>query len=180
MAAAAIGPSRLSADAPSYTEYQVKGAFLFNFARFVDWKPDATGADPFVLAILGDDPFGSGLDRSLRGRELNGQPIEIRRIRDLAELDDAQLLFVSRSEASRLENILENVAGRSVLTVADFPGFAKSGGVIELFVRNQSVRFRVNLNAASRAGLRFRPNLLRLAEVIEGAERPAAIEKEQP
>ena len=170
--------SKAAADHTNYTEYQVKGAFLYNFARFVDWNTDAGTAESFDIAILGHDPFGAQLDRSLRGRELDGKPIRIRRIRDLAQLENARLLFVSRSEAVTHKSVLAGLDRRCVLTVADFPGFARSGGVIEFFMKNQSVRFRVNLDAANRAGLRLRPNLLRLAEVVEGAELPAAIEEE--
>ncbi|HET6899288.1 MAG TPA: YfiR family protein, partial [Vicinamibacteria bacterium] len=50
--------------ASSPTEYEVKAAFLYNFARFVEWPPDTfhDGETPFVIAVLGHDPFGSVLD----------------------------------------------------------------------------------------------------------------------
>jgi hypothetical protein len=174
MALALMCPGFASAEPPAYTEYQVKAAFLYNFAKFVDWKPVEASSPEFVIAILGDDPFGESFDRSLAGRRLNGKPIRIRRLADLSETDDVQLLFVSRSEAKRFRRVLRRLKGRPVLTVADAPGFAQAGGMIELFMRNQSVRFRVNLGAATETGLQIQPNLLRLAEVIGEPLLPAS------
>ncbi len=41
-------------------EYQVKAVFLFNFSQFMEWPPDAfpTPDTPFVIGVLGADPFG--------------------------------------------------------------------------------------------------------------------------
>jgi len=67
---------------PSPTEFEVKAAFLYNFARFVEW-PAETGHDPgtpFVIAILGHDPFGAVLDETVAGKTVGGRPIEVRRV----------------------------------------------------------------------------------------------------
>ena len=178
LAVALLCSGLAAAEPPSYSEYQVKGAFLYNFAKLVDWKSVPPDSEEFVIAILGEDPFGEALDRTLGGRELAGYPIRVRRINSLAELRDARMLFVSRSESDKLARVLGLLDGRCVLTVGDSPEFARSGGVIELFMRNQSVRFRVNMSAAARAGLKLRPNLLRLAEIVEEDSSRAAPEPE--
>src|SRR6185295_10763354 len=63
--------------APSPTEYEVKAAFLYNFARFVEWPAEARHdpGTPFVIAVLGHDPFGGVLDETVAGKTVGGRPI---------------------------------------------------------------------------------------------------------
>src|ERR1700722_2656009 len=92
--------------APS--EYQLKAAFLFNFAKFVDWPPGtfATAASPFTICILGRDPFGRDLDDSLRYKTIAYRSIVIRRCQSDSDARTCQILFVSRSESNRIPEIL--------------------------------------------------------------------------
>jgi hypothetical protein len=156
-------------------EYDLKAAFLFNFAQFVDWpaaafpEPDA----PFVIGVLGEDPFGSALDEIVRHETIEGRPFTVQRFRTLEELEDArcQVLFVSRSEAARLEHVLAALAGRSVLTVGDVRQFNASGGIVQLLLVNQKVRVRINVDAAQRERLDISSKLLRVAEVVGDPRR---------
>ena len=162
-----------------YTEYQVKAAFLYNFAKFVEWPEDqVASAVPLVIAIVGRDPFGADLEAALAGKRLGERPIEIRRVRRARELEHAHVVFVSDSERTRVRTVLEKLAERGVLTVADFERFAERGGMIELFLDDNRVRFRINPEAAERAEIKLSANLLRHAEIVggEGGERtpPAA------
>jgi hypothetical protein len=150
------------------TEHQVKAAFLYHFARFVEW-PRPAGADstaPFVFGVLGQDPFGRDLDEVVRGKTIQGRPVTVRRCSGAAEADSMQLLFVSASEAPRLPGILKRLAQRPVLTVGETPDFARAGGIIGFYVQKDRVRFEINLEAARRAGLHLSSKLLTLARIV--------------
>ena len=148
-------------------EYQVKAAFLFNFAKFVEW-PESSFADaraPIVLGIVGDNPFGDDLDRIVTGQMVKGRTIHISKYRSGDDLRACHILFISESEHARVPQILASLQGASVLTVSDIDGFAKGGGVMQLILEEDRVRFAVNLDSATRAKLKINSKLLALAQV---------------
>ena len=153
---------------PVAREYQVKAVFLFNFAQFVEWParafPDA--AAPLVIGVLGQDPFGSALDETVRGEKIGDRPLVVRHFPRVAEVDQCHILFISRSEAGTLDEILATLKSRSILTVADTEGFALRGVMIRFLTENNHIRLRINLDAAKAAGLTLSSKLLRPAEIV--------------
>lgn len=154
-----------SAPAREPSEYDVKAAFLLNFARFVDWPPPRNADhanEPLSICILGDDPFGENLDRLASGESVNDRPIAIRRV---LRWDEAcRILFVSKSERD-LFRILRLV-DPGALTVGEDPAFLREGGMIEFVVENRRVRFDLNLKAAERASIRISSRLLTVARRV--------------
>jgi hypothetical protein len=164
--ALAAGPGR--AQAPP-TEYQVKAVFLFNFSQFVDW-PAAAFADrrsPLVIGVLGRDPFGATLDEIVRGETVNGRPLAVRRYESIEQLDTCHILFIERSQVEQFDTIIAALKGRSILTVGDFAGFARRGGIIRFVTVGNKIRLRVNLVAAQQARLTISSKLLRPAQIVE-------------
>ncbi|HYM10026.1 MAG TPA: YfiR family protein [Bryobacterales bacterium] len=154
-------------------EYQVKAAFLYNFAKFVEWPADKPGGGPFVVGVLGKDPFGAALDQAFGGKTINGRAPQIWRITGVAEARQCQILFVSSSEAKRLPEILGTLRSASVLTVSEIEDFAESGGMIRLRTEENKVRLEINVDAATQAGIRISSKLLALARVVRGEARTA-------
>jgi len=151
-------------------DYDIKAAFLFNFASFVEW-PDAAFADgssPLVIGVLGDDPFGRILEEIVTGEKINGHPLTVRRLASpqLKEATACHILFISRSEARRVRTILQQLRGHPVLTVADLPNFLDAGGAIG-FATEGRVRLMINPTAVRSARLNVSSKLLRLAEVVD-------------
>ena len=160
----------VSAAEPPALEYQVKAAFILNFAKFVEWPAQAfaDAEAPLSIGIFGEDPFGEVLDQMSRDSKLNGRSVVIRRSRFLHELENCQILFFSRSEEASLVESLEALKGSSVLTVGESENFAERSGVIGFVRQDNKVRFEINLASARRAQLKISSKLLSLAsEVIE-------------
>jgi len=156
-----------AAEAPRPTEYEVKAAFLYNFAKFVKW-PDSAHGSPFVVAVMGDDPFGEILDRTFAGKSIDGRKIEVRRVRTPSPPSDAQILFIGASEKPHLAQILKSLEGGSALTVADMEGFTERGGMIAFRLRSEVVNFDINLDQVERARLKMSSQLIRLARNVIG------------
>jgi hypothetical protein len=150
------------------TDYQVKAAYLYNFGRFVEWPANATSkGDFFTVCILGKDPFGAVLDKALAGETIGGKSVVARRISTPQESGNCQILFLSSTEESRLNKIIEAMEKEAVLTVSDMPEFSEHGGMVQFVVEGKRVRFEVNLTAAQNAGLTLRSELLRVATVVK-------------
>ena len=155
-----------AADAP--TENQVQAVFLYNFSRFVEWPPQAFAApsDPFVIGIVGTDPFGARLDEAVHNEQINGHVLTVRRFRSISKLDNCQILFIDRSEFARLEQILSALDHHSTLTVSQADGAAQRGVMIQFATENSRIRLRINVDSARAAGLTISSKLLRPAEII--------------
>jgi len=159
-------------DAPAETmpplEYQLKAVFLFNFAQFVEWPPESfpEAQTPLVIGVLGEDPFGAYLDETVRGETVNNRSLVVHRYRRVEEIETCHVLFISRSEEDRLEQILTSLKGRNILTVGDMTDFARRGGMIRFLIEKNKIRLRVNLAATKDANLVISSKLLRPAEII--------------
>ena len=119
-AALVAGPAATAVAAePAAREYDIKAAFILSFTRFVDWPEPALGSTnaPFVIGILGTDPFGSFLDDLVRNERAHGKPIVVERYTKVGEASRAHILFISRSEDARMESILEKLSGKAILTL---------------------------------------------------------------
>ncbi len=149
-------------------EYQLKAAFLFNFAKFIEWPPSsfANPQSTFEICILGNDPFGTAMDDLLRGKVVAEHPVVVTRRKGIEDARHCQILFISSSEQKRLPAILEALKGTNTLAIGETDGFAASGGVIQFTLEEQHVRFIINTDAAGRAGLQISSKLLALAKVV--------------
>jgi hypothetical protein len=171
VAAAALAVAALAVPLPAGTpmEHQVKAAFLYNFANFVEWPPGALGpaGAPLRVCVVGADPFGGALDDAFREQVVQNRTVEVSRGRTLAAVGHCHIVFLSRSEQSRWPQLLEQLRGTPALTVADGPPLARQGGMVNFVVEAKRVRFEINPAAAEGAGLRISSKLLALARVVE-------------
>jgi hypothetical protein len=154
------------ARAQSPDEYQVKAAFLYNFARFVDWPGEAfsdAGA-PFVVGVIGNDPFGGALDQAINGKNIGGRQMTVRRLKWGQDLRSCHILYISSSERRHLPQIIQSLRGANVLTVGDMDQFNQQGGIINFILETNRVRFEINPRGADQARLRISSKLLALAK----------------
>jgi hypothetical protein len=147
------------------TEYQIKAAFLFNFARFVQWPPKALAdaTSPMIIGVLGENPFHDDLERTIRGKSVDDHPLVVKEFHALTEATNCHILFISTSEKARLPQILKGLKGTSVLTVGEMDHFTESGGMINLVMEGAKIRFQINNDAATTEGLKISSKLLALA-----------------
>jgi hypothetical protein len=156
------------AQAPAATEYQLKAAYLYNFAKFVEWPPESFNSPGAAvqICVLGQNPFGEDLEIAVRNKTVNGRAIRVQQVRKVRGIPTCHILFIASNEASQLEAILEQLRGVSVLTVSDIAGFATHGGMINLVLDNDRIRFEVNAKAACDARLKISSKLLSLAKSV--------------
>lgn len=152
----------------SSIEYQVKAAFLYNFAKFVEWPRDSfpNEKSPINLCVFRHDPFGNFLDEIIRGKAINGRELRSSRIEELPPLKACQIVFVSDREVRRLSDILMSLHGSSALVVGESEEFAERGGEIQFFLEDRKLRFSVNVDAVRRARLVVSSKLLALARIV--------------
>jgi len=157
---AGVRASRVRAQS-AVPENEAKAAFLYNFAKFVEWPEDALARSDFVVGVVGDDQFAAVMERVLHGKVVRDRPLIVRRVTRAGDLDGCHVVYVG--DERQLPDVLQALVTRPVLTVGAREDFATQGGMIAFLVENQKLRFAVNLDAAERANLRISSQLLKLA-----------------
>jgi hypothetical protein len=162
------------AEAAQDVEAQVKAAFVPKLASFVTWPASAFEStnSPFVIGILGDDPFGEQFDADLKSIVVHGRRIVVQRFKDTVPSTEVHLLFIAPSAAPRWAEVQRTLANRPVLTLGDVPAFAKDGGMINFTKMAGKLRFEINLEAAKAAGLQISSRLLQVSTIVRGKEAP--------
>ena len=165
-----VWPLGLLAQSSPYTLYQHKALYLFNFAKYTEWPKEAFSDDsaPFVLGILGQDPFRSDID-IIKGKVIKGRKLVIKYFRSVEEVTGCHLLFICSSETNNLAQILQALDHSHILTIAEAEGFLEQRGMINLVPEQKSpgtqvVSFEINQAAAEKANLKLDAQLLRLAK----------------
>jgi len=149
-------------------EYRFKAVFLFNFTKFVEWPASSFDSPeaPFIIGILGDDPFGSVIDETVASEKVKGHPIVIQRYKQLPDIEHCHLLFISAKEIPVLKDKMQEIQ-RHILTVGDSPDFNIAGGMIRLTTRDNKIKLIINPSAVKAAELNMSSKLLKVAEIFD-------------
>lgn len=157
-------------------EYQIKAVFLEQFTRFIEW-PDSSGisdsSTPFIVSVIGKNPFGSILEQTYAQQMIKNKIVKILYITSPDEINDCHLLFISSSNKTILPEILSRTRGKPILTVSDTNGFAENGVIINFYLSSSKLKFEINEQAVHESGLVMSYMLLNLAKII----KPVRVQK---
>jgi len=161
----------------SDVEAHVKAAYIYNFARFVEWPAGAAG--PVRIGVLGHGDLASPLEEIVRGKSVGGRAIRVTPIGTAAEAECCEILLIERSESKHEKEIAQVLAGKPVLTVSDDENGPREGIMIAFQLVDESVRFQINQEAAVRAGLKISSQLLKVAIPAESTGRKSVVREQQ-
>jgi YfiR/HmsC-like len=152
----------------SSLEYRVKAAFIYNFAKFIEWPPEAFAGPqaPYTICVLGPDPFNEDLDAAVGGNAVQGRRLVVRRLAEVKAATACHILFVGSSDRDKLRAVFEALGSAPTLTIGEDEQFTRLGGCLRFFLAENRVRFEINLAATDRARLKVSAKLLALARVI--------------
>jgi hypothetical protein len=158
--------SYLHAQNKAASEYQVKAVFLFNFTQFIEWPAETFNSpdEPFVIGIIGENPFGTYINETVSGEKYGTHPIVIKNYKKREDIGNCQMLYITSDEQEEVKNILASISQKNILTVNDLPGFTKNGGMVQFYIENNKIRLRINVERSKAAGLNISSKLLSVAE----------------
>lgn len=150
------------------SEDQVKAAYLYNFAKFVEWPeasfPDASA--PIHLCVLNDPSIGARLSQIVKDKQISGRSISVVSIQNAEQGRSCQILFINSAQNWQVEHVIKVLQGASVLTVGEATGFVEQGGIVNFVIQNDQVHFQVNHRAATQSRLRMSARLLSVAKLV--------------
>lgn len=155
-------------DSAELLEYKIKTAFLFNFAKFIDWPANSFNSDTneFTIGIIAPPKLASAT-KILRNKTVKGAPVKIITFESAEELQPCHILFLAENDSKLIADVINKFKNSPVLTVADVSGFASQGGVINFIKVDNTIRFEINPEAAQKKDLKISSKLLSLARIVE-------------
>jgi len=168
IALALLLPGHSLSYAQTVSEDQVKAAYLYNFAKFVEWPAQdfANPTAPIRLCLLSNQSFESELNQIVKGKAVAGHPVTVVPVKNAEQSHSCHILFISSSQDRQAQHIIEALRDTSVLTVGETKGFVEKGGIVNFVLQDDRVQFEVNRRAANQAGLRISSRLLTLAKLV--------------
>jgi hypothetical protein len=156
----------------SVTVPALKAAFLYNFAKFTEWPADALApAQRLSLCVVGDNLVADAVEQVIKGRLVEGHELTVQILKPDGPLRSCHLLYIGGLDAKGARQLLGTLGSAPVLTVSDGDKFAESGGVAQLILENNRMRFAINVVAAQRVRLQLSSKLLSLATIIKKENR---------
>lgn len=154
--------------AQAVNEYELKAAFLYNFAKFVEWPDDAfaSAADPISVCLLGGNPFGDLLQRTVAGKSVQGHGFSVGQISAFPSGHSCHIVFVAGESSKLLRDFEKDGRHPGVLTVGEAPDFTERGGMIGFKLEHGTVHLHINLAAVEAAQVRISSKLLSLAKIV--------------
>ncbi|MBU1053953.1 MAG: YfiR family protein [Proteobacteria bacterium] len=149
-------------------ESKLKAAFIYNFAKFVEWPASTDNAATnqlFVIGILGYNQVAKEL-MAIEDKTVKGKKLSVKTLSNTKQMRDCHVIFISASEQNNLTGILTTIKHKEILTISDMINFTEKGGIIGLVKVENKIRFDINLKAAEESGLKIRSDLLSLAREI--------------
>ena len=151
------------------TEYTMKAIAFEKLSLFVTWQAEAVKNNPsqeFVIAVLGQHPFGDILDEVYKNKKIKDKKVKIVYVNNIKQLKDCQILFVSKTSPNELQKVLDYVKGKSILTISDTDGFAKAGCMINFYLYENKLHFEINQKVMIDEGFTIDYLLLRVCKII--------------
>lgn len=151
------------------SEQEIKAAFMFNFAKFVEWPPQAFPGDssPFVVCSFGKNEVAEALKDGVEGKTVQNRTIAVDVVTTASGAKACQVLYFDMTEVGHLAPILHTLEAAHVLTVGEMETFVGAGGIIGFIVRSNQLRFSINNAEAKKAGLKISSKLLTLAVEVK-------------
>jgi hypothetical protein len=158
---------RVMAQAKTVSEYEVKAAFLYNFTRFIDWPPQTISgsSEPFVIGIIGGNPFGKHLEEVIKGENVGTHPITIVEFNKPDDISKCHILYINSTNTDYIRKVLKSANKQPVLTICESVSFPRLGGHIRFFTEDSKIRFMVNTDATRRSGFKISSKLLSVAKI---------------
>ncbi|MBN2105050.1 YfiR family protein [bacterium] len=151
------------------SEYLLKAVFIEKFTRFIEW-PEChqleDSSKSFIIGILGENPFDVNLAALYKNQKIKNKPVEIRHFRQVDNIRGCDLLFISKSEKNHIQQIVDYLDEKPVLTVGDSDALSGKGVIINMFVSDNKIRFEIDERAMNRAGFRVSYLLLKEAVIV--------------
>ena len=160
---------------PGLSQGQISAAFIFNFAKFTEWPPQAfaDSGTPVTVCFLGAEDVRAAFQSISAGKAVEGRAVLVREVKPTGDVHDCQIVYIDSPNAALRTGVMKNARQCSALVIGTSEDFLARGGMIKLFVESNRMRFDVNVGATGRIKIHLSSKLLALARNVVDLPDPA-------
>lgn len=150
-------------------EYTLKAVYIWRLPSFIEWPNEKEGGNaskPFVISVIGANPFGAKLDELASKRTIHGKKVTVRHLSEVEGIEGSHILFIGRLKEKEMARVLSFTRDRPILTIADRIGASEKGVILNFQIIKSKLHFEINETAAHRSGLVVSSRILRIASRI--------------
>lgn len=144
---------------------KLQTVFIYNFTKHIEW-PESYRQGDFVIGVLGNAAIVEELEELAKNRRVGGQPIVVKKYRDVSEIGKCHILFIPENRSADIGSVLSALKNGSTLIITDKKGLATAGAAINFVVEGNKQKFELNKKNATKYGLKVSSDLERLAIII--------------
>lgn len=149
------------------TASAIKASWIDHFSKFIEWPNINDTTSTFVIKVIGEDEFDGFLNKIYDERSIKNLPVQVYFIKDVNEIGDCHILYISKSKRNLLDNIFETIGSKPILTLGSTYGYAQEGVIINFYTEDNKIRFEFNISAAKEIDLDVSFRLLELAKIVK-------------
>lgn len=149
------------------SEEKLEAVIIGKIAKYIMWKD--TSVDDFTIATL-DTKLYNLFKEIYEGKQIKGKNVYVQNITDISKLGNPNILYISKEHSKNLQTILKNTQSKNILTVSNIRGFTEKNGIVQINFIAQKPKLKINLDEANKENLKVRSSLLRIVDVVKGAE----------
>ncbi len=144
----------------------IEASYIYNIAKLVQWEDPAMRKGSFVIGVMGSNNLYQELVKKYASRTIGQQPIEVRKLPEMAEVDRCHMLFVPAANSHLLSSILKQPNVRTTLIVTDYPGALAQGAVVNFIAARNTLKYEISLPNARRQQIEIGLTLRQLADNV--------------
>lgn len=145
--------------------HELHSMLIFNFIKYVEWPADAKTGD-FIISVYGDDDVFKQLNILYSGRTVKGQNVKVMKANGLADMKNANLIYLADNKSGDFEEVLSEITGKPTLLITDKNGLGEKGSNINFKVVGGKLKFELNETAFNKNNLKVSSSLVSMAIVI--------------
>lgn len=150
--------------ADEITEYDLKAAYLLNFADYVAWP---SPPKPVTICVYGNNPFKAATVDTLMNAKAGQIDAVFKYPRQSEQLAECNILYLAQSEQDNFGKTIALLHDAPVLTVTDIQDGLPQGSMINLITESNRLRFEINVNTVLASKLKISSKLLKLAKIVQ-------------
>lgn len=146
----------------------VMAVLTLNIARFTSWPERIFNAkEPIInLCVIGDNLVQQSFN-NINKKVINNKTLHIINLSRLRNVNQCQLLYVSKMDRNKLKPLLVEMRGVPILTIGENVEFIQAGGMVGLEQVNGKMQIKINLPIIKQSELVISSRLLKLAEIVD-------------
>jgi hypothetical protein len=144
----------------SQNDADTRARWIFNICHGIEWENEEN-IESYSMGVFSSDAEFNALKKLAESRKLNKKGLEVIKYKGLEDIQDLQIIYVTKNENAHLGFVYEKYKGKNVLIISD-RSKEPQYSVININNLNKGKAFELNKELADLQNLKLSTQLIKL------------------